>query len=319
MSSVNGNKRLEELGGSDYKIVDGEPNIKGWKVKDARGKTLGEVDELIFDHQTQKVRYIVLDLEGNEIDLEDREILVPIGLAELHEVDDEVILPAVSTIQLQALPEYDSDSFSSETESRIREIFSGTGLGSSAEQSRNITDNDYYNSDNLLRRRVKRVSGNTVIGIFDNGFDAQNTISKLKLSGFNEDQIDICTKNPAETKQDYTFMHDFFDNLINNKEQASHYTEVAKQGTVVTVHTISEEDAQRAAEILDQHGSINMSNPSQSGVNHTENDRKDMETSRERFRSKIIGRSVGNDMRLRSGGQPGSTTPNTSDPTGQSV
>ncbi len=114
-------------------------------------------------------------------------------------------------------------------------------------------------------------------------------------------------------------MSDFFDNLLNNKEQASHYTELAKQGTVVTVHTISEEDARRAAEILDQHGSINMANQSQSAQSHTDTDRKDMETSRERFHSKIIGRSVGNDMRLRSGGQPGSVNPNSSDPTGQSV
>ena len=70
---------LEELGGSDYEIVDGEPNIKGWSVKNSSGELIGEVDELLFDPQSRNVRYLVVDLKGNKLDIDDqKKVLVPI-------------------------------------------------------------------------------------------------------------------------------------------------------------------------------------------------------------------------------------------------
>lgn len=76
---------LVELGGSDYEIVDGEPNIKGWDVKNTSGQTIGEVDELLFDPQSGKVRYLVVDLDGNKLGIDDdKKLLVPIGAAELY-------------------------------------------------------------------------------------------------------------------------------------------------------------------------------------------------------------------------------------------
>ena len=42
---------MQELGGSDFEIRDGQPNIKGWKVRTDSGERIGEVDELIFDAQ----------------------------------------------------------------------------------------------------------------------------------------------------------------------------------------------------------------------------------------------------------------------------
>src|SRR5215217_8214949 len=102
------NRRLQELRGSDYEIADGEPDIRGWDVKDASGRRIGEVDDLIFDVQSQKVRYMVVDLDDNELDLDDdREVLVPIGLAKLDDDDDDVILNNVTADQLRALPDYD--------------------------------------------------------------------------------------------------------------------------------------------------------------------------------------------------------------------
>src|SRR5438067_805119 len=91
--NINEGNRLQELGGSNYEIIDGEPNIKGWDVKNARGEKIGEVDELLFDPQSRSVRYLVVDLDDNELDLEsdDRKVLIPIGLAELYrdDVDDD--------------------------------------------------------------------------------------------------------------------------------------------------------------------------------------------------------------------------------------
>jgi len=102
-------RRLQELDRSDFSIVEGEPDIRGWDVKNSQGRKIGEVEELIVDAQRKKVRYMVVDLDDNEFDLDDRKVIIPIGLAELHTKDDDVILPTIQAEQLKALPEYDED------------------------------------------------------------------------------------------------------------------------------------------------------------------------------------------------------------------
>src|SRR5438270_11417418 len=102
-------RRLQELSGSDYEIADGEPDIRGWDVKDASDRRIGKVDELIFDTQSRKVRYMVVDLKNNKLDLDSRDVLIPIGLAELSEKGDDVILNNVTVDQLRSLPEYNDD------------------------------------------------------------------------------------------------------------------------------------------------------------------------------------------------------------------
>lgn len=163
MSNENKNRRLQELGGSDFEIADGQPNIKGWDVKDENGKKIGEVDELIFDVQTRKVRYIVLDLDDNDFDLDDRDVLVPIGIAQLHDKDDDVILPGVTADHLRSLPEYDEDDLTPDEENKVRAAFAGiggaaltgaaltSGTGSGADDD--FYNHDHFNEDNLYRNR----------------------------------------------------------------------------------------------------------------------------------------------------------------------
>ncbi|MCP2044416.1 DUF2382 domain-containing protein [Pontibacter sp. HSC-36F09] len=146
----NDRNRLQELGGSDFQIAEGEPNIKGWTVKDPQGNTIGEVEELLFDPQSRKVRYIVLDLEGNYLDLEPRHVLIPIGVAELQDSDDDVILPNITADQLQALPLYEKGSLTRDTEMSVRKVFGGMGAvgaaASAAVIGRDTRDtNDFYN------------------------------------------------------------------------------------------------------------------------------------------------------------------------------
>src|SRR3954464_11944322 len=119
--------RLQHLRGSNYEIVDGEPDIRGWDVKDAAGKEIGEVKDLIFDAQARKVRYMVVDLDKNYIGNESHNVLIPIGLAELHKADDDVLLPNVTAAQLNALPEYKGDGISSADETTVRNVFATAG------------------------------------------------------------------------------------------------------------------------------------------------------------------------------------------------
>jgi len=174
-------RRLQELGGSDYEIADGEPDIRGWDVKDASGQRIGEVDDLIFDTEALKVRYMKVDLEGKVLDTESRDVLIPIGLAQLDDDDDDVILNNVTVEQLRALPEYDEDKLDTEYEYGIQRVFgnagttaaatgvTGTGLASDTNIPRDrdtaFYNNEYYNDENLYRNRrrenVENAEGKT--------------------------------------------------------------------------------------------------------------------------------------------------------------
>lgn len=57
---------LHEL--SDYKVESDDPDVRGWKVKDADGRTVGKVDNLLVNKEKEKVVY--LDVEVDESILE---------------------------------------------------------------------------------------------------------------------------------------------------------------------------------------------------------------------------------------------------------
>lgn len=139
MANKNIGNPLVELHRSGYEIVEGEPDIRAWRVKNGEGITLGIVDELLFDPTVNKVRYIVLDMEGKKLNLVSREILVPIGIAEINELDKEVLLPQITIQQLATLPDYKRGNLTFETERKIREIF--------AEDQRTSTDNEEYTNE----------------------------------------------------------------------------------------------------------------------------------------------------------------------------
>lgn len=110
-------RRLQELDRSDFSIVEGEPDIRGWDVKNTSGQKVGEVEELILDALQRKVRYMVVELDDNDLDLEDgKRVLIPVGLTKLDKEEDNVIMPSIKVEQLKALPAYDADALDDETE-----------------------------------------------------------------------------------------------------------------------------------------------------------------------------------------------------------
>ena len=156
-------RRLQELDRSDFAIVDGEPDIRGWDVKNMQGKKIGEVEELIVDAQNKKVRYMVVDLDDNELDLDHHKVLIPIGLAQLHKEHDDVILNNVQPEQLRALPDYDEDKLNPTVEAQICSV-----LGRRNYETPNTTNNtqqqndefykhDYFNDDNLYKDRLHQL------------------------------------------------------------------------------------------------------------------------------------------------------------------
>jgi sporulation protein YlmC with PRC-barrel domain len=149
-------RRLQELDRSDFEIVEGDSDIRGWDVKNTAGKKIGEVEELIVDAQQKKVRYMLVDLDDNELKLDHKKVLIPIGMAELHKDDDDVILPVVNETQLQALPDYDDDKLDADMERTICSALGRekTGAAQSADLPADFYHHSYFNDDNLYKHRL---------------------------------------------------------------------------------------------------------------------------------------------------------------------
>lgn len=137
------NHNLKELHGSGFEITDGEPDIRGWKVRTSQNQEIGQVDELLFDISSFRVRYIIVKLAGKSLNLISRDVLLPIGLAELHEKDNIVLFPNVTVGHLASLPNFKRGEVTLENEREIRTVFVPR---ESPEGSTNYEDPDLIDS-----------------------------------------------------------------------------------------------------------------------------------------------------------------------------
>lgn len=136
-------RRLQELDRSDFEIVREDPDIRGWDVRGTNGRKVGAVEDLIVDAQEKKVRYMVVDLDDNELKLRHRKVLIPIGLAELDQKDDDVLIPNIPAQHLGELPDYDRDSLTADVERRIFSTLNTRTQPTRVEQpSKPIVDTD---------------------------------------------------------------------------------------------------------------------------------------------------------------------------------
>ena len=56
---------LDEL--SNYKVADKKKDVRGWKVKDADHKVVGEVDNLLVNKNTERVVYLDVKVDDTII------------------------------------------------------------------------------------------------------------------------------------------------------------------------------------------------------------------------------------------------------------
>jgi hypothetical protein len=153
-------KRLQELRGSGYEVAKGQPDIRGWEVRDASGQLIGKVSELIFDGRANKVRYMIINVnDSKELQLEKRTVMVPIGLAVLEHKYDDVILPNVTPFQLRALPKYQKDDLGTRAERAISTVFGRADtktpvtLQDDEDVDESFYNDEMFNENNMYSRR----------------------------------------------------------------------------------------------------------------------------------------------------------------------
>lgn len=156
---VNGN--LKELHSSGFEMRDGEPDIRGWKVKNNLNKVIGKVNELLFDTASLRVRYLILDLEGKPLNLISRDVIIPIGLAMLDKPDKQILLPEVTVGHLASLPAYKKGNLTIATEREVRNVFAPVE-GVEYEDPdyfdpKEFYNHKYFNEDRIYQQQIPPV------------------------------------------------------------------------------------------------------------------------------------------------------------------
>jgi len=111
----------------------------------------------------------------------------------------------------------------------------------------------------------------TVIGLFNKSSDAQDAMERLISNGFTRDNVDISVSSVSSSSTNFNLDSDdddrhesgvsrFFRNLFgDDDDDADRYSRAANSGkTVVTVHAQSRDQAERAADILDDCGAADV-------------------------------------------------------------
>ena len=133
---------LDDL--DDFKVADGEPDIRGWSVRTSDDRELGEVTDLLVDCGAMKVRYMEVQLDGEALGLdEDRHVLVPIGAARLHD-DEDVVMLRHRSVEMLGLPSYQRGAMAAGRERALRDTY---GRGAAADARTQRADGDLYDGD----------------------------------------------------------------------------------------------------------------------------------------------------------------------------
>lgn len=116
---------LDQL--DDFKVAEGDPDVRGWEVVGSDGRKIGEVDQLLVDTAAMKVRYLDVDVDNDLVagatDSSDRHVLIPIGYARLDEESDRVIVDQLASSDVVGLPEYTHGPITRDFESDLRTRF----------------------------------------------------------------------------------------------------------------------------------------------------------------------------------------------------
>jgi sporulation protein YlmC with PRC-barrel domain len=107
-----------------FRIAEGEPDIRGWKVVLADGRRVGKVDDLIVDTTDLVVKYLEVKVDHEVLGTdEDTWRLVPIGAARLDDEGDVVVIDRLPEAGLTSSPGRARGAPSQDEERAVRDYY----------------------------------------------------------------------------------------------------------------------------------------------------------------------------------------------------
>ena len=136
---------LEELKDSDPAATAGIPTVADWDAVNTSGAKIGDVDDALFDPAVRKIRYLIVDLEVNELMLDNPyQVPIPIGFARLDDENKQVIISNISEQQLNELPKYVKGALDRDAELYIRNILEEGTVLQNADEWKDFYDHGHF-------------------------------------------------------------------------------------------------------------------------------------------------------------------------------
>lgn len=140
---------------NDFEVAEGYPDIRGWRVASTDGQEVGKVHDLLIDVDQMRTRYLDVRLTKElAASPGDRDVLVPIGTAEVVEGKDVVRVPLTAE-RFGLLPLYDHGRLTRVHELEVRRHFSlGEAAAAAAAGTVATTaGRDFYDGEGYDDRR----------------------------------------------------------------------------------------------------------------------------------------------------------------------
>jgi hypothetical protein len=100
----------------EYQVAEGEPEVRGWPLVDRDDIHAGEIEDLLLEPSTGRVRYALARLEDGTATTP-----IPVGLLQIEEGERVVRMPTLTRDDVEAIPIYRPDHFTRTDEERILE------------------------------------------------------------------------------------------------------------------------------------------------------------------------------------------------------
>lgn len=88
-----------------FRVVEQEPDIRGWPVRSGKDEHVGRLADLMVDPDAHRVRYAVVEADDGV----PRRTLLPVGFLQIDARTERVRLPVLTAEDVRALPAYNPD------------------------------------------------------------------------------------------------------------------------------------------------------------------------------------------------------------------
>lgn len=154
----------------DFKVAEGDPDVRGWHVISRDGREIGKVHDLLVDTSAMRVRYLDVDLDhdllrsiptlpgtAGPVPGPDHHVLIPIGYARLDEDHDRIHMEQMDSHDVAVLPAYDHNAFNREYETGLRGRFDrGYTPATPSSADRDFYAGETYDDSRFYGPRRKR-------------------------------------------------------------------------------------------------------------------------------------------------------------------
>lgn len=155
----------------DCKLADEAPDVRGWNVFSTDGENVGTVRDIIVDPNALRIRYLLVEVTYDETSKE-AFILIPIGLAEVDETWDRILLLGIKAWLIPHLPVFRGNKIKRDYEWALRRTLMQEDDEAEADTTDAFYDFPHFDDTKFMQRRRRFLRERTDTSVTEMHADA---------------------------------------------------------------------------------------------------------------------------------------------------